>query len=343
MFFLVFLLFLISCPQAGLAKSTKMAGDLLRLGLLLPAERDELFALDEALVQTLQELEKERNLFAAVRRTADPSEAQSFGAELARRGFDILLTLGPRHLEVWRDLASQYPGTHFVVFDTEVEYPHISGLTFEEHSAAFILGAQSASQSSTQKLAFVAAVDDPSVRRLLLAFRAGIRLVNPKIQLEERFLSSVNSGWRDQSNAKAALESLLSRPLDGIFLALGSMSSDILQQPQLVKWLADKPSRFVMLAARSDLADLPGSLQERTILVKKRADLAVRHVIKLFTENSLKAGILPFGLQAGGVEIIDLPARKNMSWDEDLEQRLHSIRHNVLSGQIKVPDYFRVF
>ncbi|MFW7380749.1 MAG: BMP family ABC transporter substrate-binding protein [Oligoflexus sp.] len=337
-----FLTFVVSLLLAIFASKQAVA-DFIRVGLLLPERAEDLFGLEKDVVASMERLRHNHNLFFASRYATNAAEAQAFANELGRKNFNILVTLGPRFRDVWHEMASYFPKTQFIVLDGEDEASPYTGLVFDEHRAAFILGTQVASQTISKRLAFVGAVDNPSIRRVLLAFRAGVRLVDQTIVIEERFVSSTAQGWQDLETAQTLVESLLLRPLDALFLALGPNTAELVSTSAMNEWLTEQPQRLLLLAGRQDLQQLSPQVLQRSVLLLKRGDLAMEYVLQLFTEKSLKPGILNFGLSAGGVQLVEGTNRSRISTKLEADQRLRVIRQDVLNGQIKVPDYFRVF
>ncbi|MCI5078641.1 BMP family ABC transporter substrate-binding protein [Oricola sp.] len=68
--------------------------------------------------------------------------------------------------------------------------PNVASVTFREHEAAFLSGIAAAMTTKGSRVGFIGGIETPPVVRFLSGFEAGLRYVNPDIQVSVAYVGS---------------------------------------------------------------------------------------------------------------------------------------------------------
>jgi len=141
--------------------------------------------------------------------TAAPTNTAGIEPKLvlfATEKFDTVIGIGYPAAPAMAAAARRFEGTHFVIIDAVVDEPNVESITFDEPQGAFLAGALAALVSKTHRVAFVGGADVPLLERSEAGFTAGAREIDPRVEVENRYLAS----FTDAAAARAAAGALLS-------------------------------------------------------------------------------------------------------------------------------------
>src|SRR5207302_1520633 len=86
-------------------------------------------------------------------------------------------------------VAKEFPGTTYAIVDAVVDAPNVVSLTFAQEQGSFIVGAAAALKSHTGRVGFLGGVETGLIRQFEAGFTAGARYVDPRTQVEVKYLS----------------------------------------------------------------------------------------------------------------------------------------------------------
>lgn len=122
---------------------------------------------------------------------------ESFGAEAAAR-----------------QVAREFPTTVFLMASNgRPQAPNYNVFDNHIHEAAYLSGMVAAGISASAKIGLVAGFAVPEVNRLMNAFMAGVRDINPKVQFKVQFILS----WFDPAKARAAALGMIDQGADVLY------------------------------------------------------------------------------------------------------------------------------
>lgn len=246
----------------------------------------------------------------------------------AERGYPLVIAVGFAQVDAVKKVAPQFPKTHFALVDGIVEGPNVSSLMFAEHEGSYLIGYYAASLSKTGKIGFIGGMDIALIRRFQLAYEAGAKAANPKVQVDVNFVGVNSSAWANPTRAKELALSQYGRGVDVIFAGAGASGLGVFDA-------AEEKGTYVIGCDSNQNALKPGRVASSML---KRVDTAVFNIIKEQTENQFKPGTRYFGLKDDGVEVaIDEHNDKIIA---PFKSKLEDIRKKIIAGDIKVPDYY---
>nr|WP_295463656.1 BMP family ABC transporter substrate-binding protein [Mesorhizobium sp.] len=94
------------------------------------------------------------------------------------------------------EVALANPGAKFTLIDAVAvdkdknPLPNVASITFREHEAAFLAGIAAAMTTKGTRVGFIGGMETPPVIRFLSGFEAGLRYIDPKIEVSATYVGS---------------------------------------------------------------------------------------------------------------------------------------------------------
>ena len=249
---------------------------------------------------------------------------------LGERGTDLVIAVGFAQVDAVKKVAPQFPKTSFAIVDGIVEGENVASLLFAEHEGSYLVGYLAGLATKTGKLGFIGGMDVPLIRRFETAYVAGAKAANPKAEVYTNYVGINSAAWANPSRGKELALSQYGRGADIIFHAAGASGIGVFDAAEEKKLYAigvDSNQNYLK----------PGRVLTSMI---KSVDEAVFQVIKEKSDGKFKAGTRYFGLKDRGVDYaVDQHNEKLIS---EYKPRLDALRADIISGKVKVPDYYEM-
>ena len=259
----------------------------------------------------------------------DNTAYESLQRAFAEKKFDLIVAVGFHQLDAVRATAKRFPDQKFILVDENAKMPNVRSLMFEEHEGSFLVGALAAMHSKTGKVGFIGGMDVPLIRRFQLGYEAGVKKINPKMQVLVNYLGVTGDAWNNPPKAKELALDQYNRGADIIFAAAGNSGLGVFDAAEAQNKLAigvDSDQDWVK----------PGHILSSML---KHVDEAVFDSIKSYKEGKFATGIVHYGVKSHGVDYAIDQYNAKLITDNDKKQ-LEIIRADIVSGKIKVPDYY---
>ncbi len=264
---------------------------------------------------------------------------------LAEEGRDLVIAVGFLFADSIGSVASDYPGTHFVIIDGTVPDLNASSsvtcVDFAEHEGSFLVGAYAgllaAEAGPDARVGFVGGMDTPMIRRFLAGYTAGAAFVNPALRAPGRvasaFIARDASGFDDPARGAEMASMLLRVNSKVIFHAAGASGRGVFEAAGRfdAKAIGVDSDQAAILASSGSAADAQLSKLIVTSMLK-RVDRAVYALgQELVAGVRIPGGYRTFGLAEGGVGYVadGLPS--------EVVTVLSDLARRVTSGEISVP------
>ena len=248
----------------------------------------------------------------------------------AERGYGVVLAIGFSQMDAVAKVAAQFPKTHFALIDAKVDLPNVASHMFAEHEGSYLAGYLAALASKSGKIGFIGGMDIPLIRRFQMGYEAGAKAANPKVQLLVNYVGNTGTAWKDPNRAKELALGQYAKGVDIIFGAAGASNMgmfDAAEEKKLFAIGVDSNQNYIK----------PGRVLTSML---KRVDVAVFEAIKAAKEGQFKAGLRTFGLADKGIDLaVD---EHNQALVAPYQAQLQVTREKIMSGAIKVPDYYEV-
>lgn len=137
----------------------------------------------------------------AVVEKVSPKEAKAVFTRLAEKKYDLIIGYGYDSGLILKKIARIYPDTFFCVIGREISRePNLCSFNFKDEQYGYLLGIVAGVSTFTNKAGIVVAKRLPSIEKVILGMRKGLRSVNPKADL---IVSYINT-WDDTTRGREA-------------------------------------------------------------------------------------------------------------------------------------------
>ena len=315
-----------SPPPAAESGTVKKTG--IKVGLVLDKGGKDDKSFNTAAFRGATEAGKELGVDLKEVESPDDAAFEPALRTFAERGYALVIAIGFAQVDAIRKVAPQFTNTHFAIIDGVVEAPNVASLMFAEHEGAYLTGYYAALLSKTGKIGFIGGMDIALIRRFQIAYEAGAKAANPKVQIEVNYVGVNSSAWANPTRGKELALSQYGRGVDVIFHAAGASGLGVFDA-------AEEKQLYVIGCDSNQNALKPGRVATSML---KRVDTAVFNVIKAQVESQFKAGTKNFGLKDNGIDLA--MDANNEKIAAPYRSKLEEVRKKIESGSIKVPDYY---
>jgi basic membrane protein A len=147
-------------------------------------------------------------------------------AQAARKGADLVISVGFDQAAAVAKVAKQFPKTHFAIIDVDQatlagKPKNVEGLVFKEQEvgylAGYLAGLVEKQKGGRATIGSVGGQKQPPVDRYIAGYQAGAKKANPGIKL----LNTYSQDWVDQAKCKQAALDQISAGASIVFQVAG--------------------------------------------------------------------------------------------------------------------------
>jgi len=257
--------------------------------------------------------------------------------QLAGAGFELIMTVGALMGDTTIAKAPEYPEVNFIGIDQFFEEPadNMLGVTFREQEGAFMAGVVAGLTTTADfderinddlKVAFIGGMDIPPVERFEAGFIAGVRYVNPDVEV----ISAYAGDFTDQAKGKELALSAIDQGADVVFAAAGLTGVGSITACQ------EAGALFIGVDA-DQYETVPGSGDVMLTSAIKKVDVAAFDAIVQAIEGSFPGGEnISYGLAEDAVGMAPYHDFEDVVPAEITDQ-VDAAREGILDGSIAVP------
>ncbi len=301
----------------------------LKIGLVLEKSGKDDKSFNASAYQGLKRAEKELGVTTKTVEAPDNSAYESLQRAFADKKFDLIIAVGFHQLEAVKKNAERFPNQKFLLVDEDAKMPNVRSVMFEENEGSYLVGALAAMHAPSGKVGFIGGMDVPLIRRFEMGYVAGVKKINPKAEVLSNYLGVTGEAWNNPPKAKESALNQFNRGADVIFAAAGNSGLGVFDAAAEKKKLAigvDSNQNWIK----------PGFILSSML---KHVDEAVFDSVKLFKEGKYATGLIRYGVKSKGVDYAMDENNKSLVTADDLK-KLEALRAEIISGKIKVPDYY---
>jgi basic membrane protein A len=203
---------------------------------------------------------------------------------------------------------------------------NVAQLVFAENEGSFLVGAAAALKSKSGKVGFIGGMDVPLINKFDAGFKAGAKAVDPKIEIQTKYLAEDGSGFADPAKGKTAAEGMYDKGADVIYHAAGGSGAGVFE--------AAKANKKMAIGVDSDQAKTAEKDVQDVIITSmvKNVNVAVFDYIKASVDGEQMSGPQEFDLKDGGVSYTTTGGKI-----DDITDQLDDYKQQIIDGKITVP------
>lgn len=251
---------------------------------------------------------------------------------LIRDKYDLIFGIG---FELQADvdtISQQYPDTHFAIVDDIVEQDNVASIMFKEHQGSFLVGVAAAMKTETNKVGFVGGIDSPLINKFESGFIAGVKSVNPEIDVKVEYAESFGAA----DKGKIIASNMYNNGIDIIYHAAGGTGNGVFNEARDLK--KNDPDRSIWVIGVDRDQHEEGVIDDHNITLTsmiKRVDVAVEDVTQQAMDGKHHGGeLLEYGLED---DAIGFATTNKDAMTDDIIDAVNEWKEKIFSGEVKVP------
>jgi basic membrane protein A len=267
---------------------------------------------------------------------------------LASQNTQLIIGVGFLFAEAVCAAGNKYPDTNFGDIDGFINKDtpncpkahdltasdNVASLLFAEEQGSFLVGAAAALKSQTGHLGFIGGVDIDLIHKFEAGFKAGAEAVNPKIEIDVKYISQPPdfTGFNDPAKAKEIASSMYESGADIVYHAAGGSGLGMFQAAK--EFSDSSGSKVWGIGVDSDqYLSVPDELKPYVLTsMLKRVDVAVYETIKSQVDGTFEGGYHIFDLSKDGVGYAT-----SGGFIDDIVPQLEDYKQKIIDGEITVP------
>jgi basic membrane protein A len=211
------------------AKSTSAAATQAKAFVVLVTDVNQLndHGFNQLAYQGLKHAERTLGITGAVYQSPSAQSYIPNLAQAARKGADLVISVGFDQAVAVGKVAKQFPNTHFAIIDVDQttiagKPKNVEGLVFKEQEvgylAGYLAGLVEKQKGGRTTIGSVGGQKQPPVDRYIAGYQAGAKKANPGIKL----LNTYSQDWVDQAKCKQAALDQISAGASIVFQVAGA-------------------------------------------------------------------------------------------------------------------------
>ncbi|WP_431034050.1 BMP family lipoprotein [Streptomyces sp. P6-2-1] len=283
--------------------------------------------------------EKARGEFRLGGQDVEPQDGESDAdkvarlTQLAKNGYNPIIGVGFAYAPALKEVAPKYPKTTFGIIDDDtVKGDNVADLVFHEEQGSYLAGVVAAKATKKKHVGFIGGVDVPLIHKFGAGFKAGVASVDPKIKVEEQYLTekAEDGGFSSPNLGKEAAKGQLDKGADVLYAAAGLSGQGVIEEAAAAK-------KWVIGVDSDQYNQKPLAKYKQYILTSVLKDVggAVYDLTKSVVDGSPKTGETRFDLASGRVGLSESnPAYGKMT---DVVAAVKKAEEDIKAGRIDVP------
>lgn len=238
----------------------------------------------------------------------------------ASTGANLVISRGFLMADATKIAAEKYPNTMFAILDyADIVADNIVSITFNEQEGSFLIGVIAALNSKTNTVGFIGGMQFPTDERYEFGFKAGVKAINPNIEVITNYTGSVS----DDTLCKEAAIEQWEQGADVIYHATEQCKNGIIE--------AASEKGFWAI----DVGNAQSSIDSDVVLctMNKKFENVVYLTIQSLVKNELSMGNMVFGLTEDGVGYSD----KAGNIDSLITDKAKAYADLIIKDRIEVP------
>ena len=148
--------------------------------------------------------EKEYTAEIAYTERTPVSDFEEIFRGYAQAGYDIIVGHGFQFGDAAKKVAKEFSNTIFIVTSTDIsQEPNLASFRTNDPEAGFIQGVVAALLTETNKVCYIGGMEIPPTINQNKGFRAGVKFIDPDIEVTSAFTGSFNDTAKAKEMAKA--------------------------------------------------------------------------------------------------------------------------------------------
>jgi len=242
---------------------------------------------------------------------------------------DLVFGVGFQMGDALDAMAKKYPDKKFAIIDSVVNEKNVVSLNFKEQEGSFLTGVIAAKMTKTNKVGFIGGKDFELINRFAAGYIAGVRTINPSIQIDVRYADD----FANPTKGEELATSMYNGGSDVIYHAAGGTGLGLFKA---AKSMTKPDKKLWAIGVDMDQAvTVPEYADVILTSMVKRVDTATYDTVKALVDGKFEGGSAKvFGLKEAGV---DIAPTSNKNTPKDVLDLVAKYKQAIIDGKITVP------
>jgi basic membrane protein A len=270
----------------------------------------------------LKEAEEKYNLQTAYSENVGIADGEAAFRDYAAQGYDLVIGHGFQFGEPAVRVSSQFPDTKFMAIESNVYSDNAASYVMACEEAGYLMGMFAASMSESGTIGIVGGFEQPSIVKVLEAYKIGAKAVNPSIKVLEAYVSS----FTDVALGKEAALSMADQGADVLSHCANQAGTGVIKAAEERGLLATGDSYD-----QNSIA--PDTVMASTIY---SVPALVLTAVEKVSTDTYEGGVFNLGMKDGVVDISGYNSFEDKI-PQDVKDLIASTRQQILDGSFTVP------
>jgi basic membrane protein A len=322
-----------ACSSSGSSDSASAAAKgKLSVAMALPGALGDQGFYDDA-QRGIQSLEMDGGKTTTLQADANnPAQWKANVQSISTGSWDIAVVAGSQMNEILNATAPKFPKQQYIIYDDVVNQPNVASIVYKQNEGSFLAGVLAALattdkssfplSSGGKKVGVVGGMDLPVIQDFVVGFQAGVKAVDPSVEVLVSYVGSFGDSAKGYDQAKA----MYSNGADVVFQAAGGSGIGVLQA-------AKDANKYAIGVDQNQNALQPGHVLASML---KNCGHSLVLAIKDAEAGNLKYGTTTsYGLANDGVGL-DFSNNGGLV-PQSIATKINSYKQQVTEGKIQVP------
>jgi basic membrane protein A len=296
-------------------------GDKMKVALLLSGPANDQ-GWNATAFEGLKTAEEKYDLVTAYTENLGVPDGDGAYTDYASQGYDLIIGHGFQFGDPAVRVSGKFPKAKFMAIESNVFSDNAASYVMACEEAGYLMGILSAAMSKTGKIGMVGGFEQPSIVKVVEAYKLGAKLVNPDIVIYEMYINS----FTDVALGKEAGLSIADRGADVISHIANQAGTGVI-----------KAAEERGLLSTGDSYD-QNSIAPDTVIcstIYSVPQLVLSAVEKVKT-GTFTGGVFNMGMKDGVVDIAPYHGFEDKI-PQDLKDLIAAYKTRIISGEFTVP------
>jgi basic membrane protein A len=242
--------------------------------------------------------------------------------DYAAQGYDLIIGHGFQFGDPAVRVSAKFPKAKFMAIESNVFSQNAASYVMACEEAGYLMGILAASMSKTGKIGMVGGFEQPSIIKVVEAYKLGAKLVNPKIAIYEVYINS----FTDVALGKEAAVSIADRGADVISHVANQAGTGVIKA-------AEERGLFSTGDSYDQNSIAPNTVICSTIYSVPQLVLAAVEKVRT---NTFEGGVFNMGMKDGVVDIAPYHGFESKI-PRSARDMVTDYKAKIISGAFKVP------
>ncbi|MBF0699619.1 BMP family lipoprotein [Streptococcus danieliae] len=256
--------------------------------------------------------------------------------QAASSGNQLVFGIGFALRNAVESAAKDRTDTNYVIIDEVIEnMDNVASATFADNEAAYLAGVAAAKTTKTKEIGFIGGMESEVITRFEKGFEAGVKSVDPSINVRVDYAGS----FSDAAKGKSIAQAQYSAGVDVIYQAAGGTGVGVFKEAKDLNETKDEAEKVWVVGVDRDQKD-EGNYKSKDgkesnfVLAStlKEVGAAVADLANQAKDGKFPGGKhLTYGLKDKGVDL----AETNLS--DDAKAAVKEAKDKIVAGDLEVP------